>query len=99
VITRPAEPQAQPLEGHVWAGEAAVVVASDSIFIDIFLTNQVGGTAAGHWMGPLLGTKFYLSNPGYDALSGSVADGRLSMHWTLHRDWGEYEGPLMGRRK
>jgi hypothetical protein len=82
-----------------WTGEAAVVVANDSVYIDLFMTNQSGGTTSATGGDALRKGRFSIATDNDDHLTGSLVDGRLRFKWKDVWDWGHYEGTVTGRRK
>lgn len=86
------------LGSATWSGEAVVVYAHDSVYVDLFLTNDEGGSAAATMSGPVKDGGFDLRSNG-DRLHGWADNGKLQVEWIDRRDWGRYEGLLTGRRK
>jgi S1-C subfamily serine protease len=82
-----------------WTGEAALVLANDSVYVDLFLTNSAGGTASFSAMGPIQGGAFDLSARSGARLIGTVYSARMVLDWTEPREWGSYRGRLDARRK
>jgi S1-C subfamily serine protease len=84
-----------------WGGNVAVVVANDSVWVDLSLSNADGGTIA------LFGSSALGSNSSFDIwsvnhnrhLQGSVSGGVLSAQWTDYRDVGRFYGPLQATRQ
>jgi len=84
-----------------WGGNAAVVVTSDSVWIDLDLSNASGGTI-GLWGKSRLGNgnKFDIwSTDAMVHLEGSVTAGVLQGQWTDRRDKGSFTGTLVATRK
>jgi hypothetical protein len=81
-----------------WSGEAAVVSVRDTVWIDLFLTNDMGGTASATMAGPVRDSEFDLEREG-TRLHGWVDHGAFQVEWVDRREWGRYEGSLTGRRK
>jgi hypothetical protein len=83
-----------------WIGEAAVVEARDSIWVDLYLENASGGTTGAYFHGPLaVGGGFALETNGGSKLTGVAGNGRLNAKWVDSRDNGSFVGTLEGGRK
>jgi hypothetical protein len=84
-----------------WAGEAVVVVANDSVFVDLYLENEAGGKTGSVFEGRLKSDgRFELRNEsGSKRLKGQLSDGRFRAEWTDRREGGRYEGVLEARRE
>ena len=82
-----------------WSGEAAIVVANDSVYIDMYLENSKGGGALGTFSGALDHQGGFDLRNGGRSLKGILASGRLSAYWIDSRDTGQFEGVLDGRRQ
>jgi hypothetical protein len=79
-----------------WSGNAAVVVANDSVWIDLALSNASGGTVS-LYGASALGTNNTFdiwSSPANRRLQGSVSRGLLTAQWTDIRDIGRFVGTL-----
>lgn len=81
-----------------WSGEAAVIAANDSVYVDIYLTNGAGGNAFVTGESPLSGNTFRFTVQGKTVV-GTASAGRLYLDWTDRREWGYYQGQLTGQRK
>jgi S1-C subfamily serine protease len=81
-----------------WTGEAAVVIANDSIYVDLFMTNDSGGTTSATGSDALRDGRFDIANDD-ERLTGSVVNGQLRFEWKDVREWGRYEGTVIGRRQ
>jgi trypsin-like peptidase len=83
-----------------WTGEAAIVTARDSIFIDSWLENKDGGDVGFYAAGPLgeEGT-FDLTSKSGKRLTGHISSGRLSGEWVDPRSKGQFRGVLDGRHR
>jgi hypothetical protein len=83
-----------------WVGEAAVMVANDSIHVDLYLKNDAGGTSYAYFTGPLgADGRFALRDPTHE-LTGRLASGRFMAEWIDRRiDSGSFRGTMQGRRE
>lgn len=83
-----------------WTGEAAIVTAHDSVYIDLWLENKKGGNTGMYAAGPLGedGT-FDLHSESRKHLAGRIGAGRLRAEWTDPREEGEFKGSLDGRHQ
>ncbi len=83
-----------------WTGDVAIVTVRDSIFVDLWLQNEAGGSV-GFWAaGPLRsdGT-FDLTNKSRKRLRGRLGTGRFYAEWVDPRHEGRFEGTMEGRRR
>jgi S1-C subfamily serine protease len=81
-----------------WTGEAAVVVANDSVYMDLFMTSDSFGTAASTGVGALHGNAFKIVTPTHESISGRFDRGRLTIDWIDERKAGPFKGILTGQR-
>ena len=81
-----------------WTGEGAIAVANDSIYVDLYLSNEAGGSVSAVGEAPLVGTRFEITTDNDVYLAGTLVGGKLTASWVDERDWGKYKGTLTGRR-
>ncbi len=81
-----------------WTGEGAIAVANDSVYVDLYLSNDAGGSVSAVGEAPLVGTRFEITTDNDVYLAGTIANGKLTASWVDERDWGRYKGTLTGRR-
>jgi hypothetical protein len=85
-----------------WTGDLAVVTSNDSIWVDVTLVNQVGGSTGAFLVGALNDDgRFALYNPRRTfSLVGRVAAGILSAEWTdVRKDGSTFSGMLRANRE
>ena len=81
-----------------WTGEGAIAVANDSIYVDLYLSNEAGGSVSAVGEAPLVGTRFEITTDNDVYLAGTLVNGKLTASWVDERKWGRYKGTLTGRR-
>jgi hypothetical protein len=83
-----------------WTGEAAVVTAHDSIYVDLWLENPGGGNVGAYAGGDLRpdGT-FDLKTRTGKRLTGRIGGGRFVAEWIDPREQGQFHGTLKGRHR
>jgi S1-C subfamily serine protease len=82
----------QPSYSTDWTGDAAIVTAKDSVFIDITLENSAGGGTGGFLKGAIDedGTFAAWDSKRTLGLEGTIRSGLLQAKWTDRRDKGFY---------
>ena len=96
---------AYTLEGrHVeyidWTGDAALVLANDSVFVDLWLENTDGGNVGTFAAGPIdANGSFDLVSSRGKSLRGRLRAGRFTAEWVDPRDRGVFRGTLEGRHR
>jgi hypothetical protein len=83
-----------------WSGEVAVAFAAGTIYVDLYLTNERGGTTSFYASGPLNGDAFTLKERKGSTLVGTLRNGVLRAQWRDQRDGGAaFVGTLRADRK
>ncbi len=82
-----------------WRGELAVVVREDSVWVDMYLANDVGGAVGFSALGQIVDSQFDLvSADGENRLTGRLQNGMLIAEWIDQRDSGRFQGTLIAER-
>jgi S1-C subfamily serine protease len=90
------------LEGDLidWSGRGAVLVVHDSVYVQLFVSNDRGGSTVFAGLGPLTDGEFSLSLRNGSSLNGKIGGGRISATWIDQRNNGNrFEGQLRGTRE
>ncbi len=82
-----------------WTGELAVAVAGDSIWVDMHLVNDVGGSVLFRAWGQTRDSDFDLvSHDGDKRMKGRLRNGVLVAEWTDRRDGARFHGTIAAER-
>lgn len=84
-----------------WQGRAAVVAANDSVYVDLALRNDAGGSVGFNAAGPVRDDSFSLtSDDGKRRLKGSFSTGSFVAEWRDRREGGTtFNGVMRGARE
>jgi len=97
---RPNETKEQLPNRLDWSGSSAVIIADDTIYVDLTLRNDLGGTKSFLASGRLQSDgAFELGNDAGDYLRGKVRAGMLQATWHDQRSTGTFDGSLAGTRQ
>jgi hypothetical protein len=88
-----------------WSGVAAIVTANDSVFLDLYVTNTLGGSSLLTGKGPLYADGEFYVTPYKGSLRQTRFSGRfagagvIAGNWSDVRDGGRFEGQLTATRQ
>jgi len=82
-----------------WRGDMAVAISADSIRVDLWLTNDAGGTTAMDAVGPITTDGSFAIASNGSRLRGHIQAGRVIADWEDNRDTGRFAGRLDASRK